>query len=145
MVKLTYDKQANKIKTFTSEGDINLFTGVSLDPSIEYEMVSTEIFMNLRYRFSNYPYFWHWDNGVEITPEEWVSCVKTLLEELEIEVKHKNNTSNISFYILAKLLGDPSSFFGIPQDICLALECKLEAYEYSNTKDNHTLTGLEVL
>lgn len=78
MFKLIYDK-TDKTKTFTEGSQINNFIGAGEFQvngginSLMHQQVSPSNYVMVdKHEF--------WDDGTEMTPEEWVKCVMTIYQ-----------------------------------------------------------------
>ena len=79
IVELEYDNR--KVKSFENEIAINLFTGASgsYGGQFEYLPVDTNLFELIKIKYPEKAFLFKWDNGVDMTAEEWVWCVKEIM------------------------------------------------------------------
>ena len=67
-------RKGDKTKTFTSRMDIDYFTGATL-PYIEHRQLHPSLYVEMCQQ-RGHPIFW--DDYSEISPEDWVSVVRTI-------------------------------------------------------------------
>ena len=82
ILELEYDNC--KVKSFENEIAINLFTGAanSYGGQFEYLPVNTILYELLKSKYPQNAYMFKWDNGMDMTADEWVWCVKEIMMKI---------------------------------------------------------------